>query len=79
LDTASDLFLAMDCEMTIGCSSLLNRPTPNFVHPAAIIPISGTWVSETAQAPINFGINGTTIRRNIISGDDIWVKDSSSR
>lgn len=57
-DTASDLFLAMDCEMTIGCSSLLNRPIPNFMHPAAITP-SGIWVSSTGQAPANFGIQTT--------------------
>lgn len=61
LNTISDLCLAMDCEITIGCSSLLNRPTPNFVHPVALPPISGTWVSSTGQAPINFGINGTTV------------------
>jgi helix-turn-helix protein len=60
LDTISDLFLAMNCEMTIGCSSLLNWPTPNYVHPAAIT--NGTWISPTGQTPpINFGIDGGTI------------------
>jgi hypothetical protein len=58
LDTTSDLMLAMGCEMTIGCSSLLNRPTPNYIHPAATSPI-GTWTNTQASAPANF-VNGTT-------------------
>ena len=59
LDTVSDLLLAMKCEITIGISSLQNRPMPNFVHPSA--NVVGTWISTTGQqAPINFGINNTT-------------------
>jgi hypothetical protein len=59
LDTISDLLLAMNCELVIGVSSLLNRPTANYMHPAAIMPqVSGVWVNSTA--PINFGANSAT-------------------
>ena len=58
LDTVSDLLLAMNCELTISVSSLINRPTPNYLHPAATTPYptAGSWVSA-AQAPVNFGAN----------------------
>jgi hypothetical protein len=62
LNSVSDLCLAMNCELIIGCSSLLGRPTPNYVHPAASEPVDGaTWTVVAANpAPFNFGINGTT-------------------
>jgi len=64
LDTVSDLFLAMNSEMTIGCSSLLNRPTANYMHPTAISTHFGTWTSSSWQAPVNW-TGGTTTRAQV--------------
>jgi hypothetical protein len=70
-EVISDILLAMDCEPDISISSLMNRPIPNYIHPASSAP-GVHWVNSSQSIPINFD-TATTGSRSIPSVSP-WTK-----
>jgi hypothetical protein len=70
-ETVSDILLAMNCEADISISSLLNRPVPNYIHPAASLPGS-YWLNSSQPTPINF--NTATTGSQPAAPHSVWTK-----
>ena len=72
IETVSDFLLAMDCEPDISVSSLMNRPTPNYIHPVASPASGGHWITSTQSTPINFSTATTGSR--LVHAEPSWIE-----